>query len=98
MRDALERSDIETFFEVLGERGTLLDSIFAHERPFDLGADWEEMASALSLQNHALREAAESQRERMQRAIVRIEQVKEAQRSYHQLNEPSGILNENLRV
>ncbi len=98
LKDALEKGEMDTYFDVLDERGTLLDAILAYRHPSELDTDWKTTASALAHQNDALMEAAELQRRRMQNEMIRIEQVKEAQRSYAQLTAPPNILNENLRV
>lgn len=98
MKNALEQGQVDTYLALLDDRGTLLDTLLIYRHPSEVDPNWAEMASALSLQNDALMDIALSQRQRMQDAINRIEQVRDANRSYLQTPGRSNILNENLRV
>ncbi len=98
MQASLADGEMDTFFDLVAERGTLLEILRSYRHPSDVDADWEEMAAALTDQDKMLLTAAELQRERMRDAVTRVEQVKEAQRSYLRPGARSTILNENLRV
>lgn len=98
MITALERGEMDTYFTLLDERGTLLDRILDYRHPSEIDPGWKAAAEALALQHEAIMEIAASNSRRMQDAITRIEQVKEAQRSYHRPVGRSNILNANLRV
>ncbi|MEX0822377.1 MAG: hypothetical protein WD021_09550 [Rhodothermales bacterium] len=98
MKNALESGEINTYYDLVGERGTLLDTLESYRHPSDVASNWKEMATALADQNDELMEAAETEQRRIRDAITRFEQVRSAQRSYLHPTGRSNILNENLRV
>lgn len=97
MQSALEKGRIETYFDLLDERGRLLDQLSAYRHPSDVAQDWDRRAAELVAQNDALMRTAVAQRQRMQETLNRIGQVKAAQRSYRQAVARNTILDDNLR-
>lgn len=98
MKTCLENGDLDTFYDLVSERGTLLETLQSYRHPSEIDENWEERATVLSDQNAELMEAAETQRGRMKDAVTRLEQVKEAQRSYLRPGGRPNILNQNLRA
>lgn len=98
MQEALEAQDLELFFSLAEERGTVLDELKAYVRPAEAGPEWERLASALAEQQRALLAAAVAQEQRLGETLVELERFKSARQHYQQPAREGTILNGDLCV
>lgn len=98
MAAVLDTGDLEHYFQLLDERGTLLDQLDGYRHPSDIDPDWQDIALALQEQHQVLTAAIAEQERRMQEELAGMQRYKGASRSYHRQEARPQILNDNLRV
>lgn len=98
MASVLQNGDLEHYFELLDERGTLLEELNGYQHPSEIDPNWQEIAAALKEQHEILTAALADQERKMQEELAGMQRYKGASRSYHRPEERSQILDENLRV
>lgn len=95
---SLSNGDLDRYFELLDERGTLLDTLSRYKHPSEIDPDWENISRALKEQHHVIMDAVTECERRMQNTLTGMERFKDASRSYHQPEQRTQILNDDLRV
>lgn len=98
MASALQQGNLEHYFELLDERGTLLEEILGYQHPSEIDPNWKDVASALQEQYEVLTTALAEQERKMQEELGGMQRYKGASRSYQQSEARPQILNDNLRV
>lgn len=98
MQAALYNDDLDTFFQLTEQRGTLIDDLQAFTHPREIDPDWHDVADALEEQQVAINEALATQEQRLADALNNRERFKEARQQYHSSAPRSRILRQNLRV
>ncbi len=93
---ALEEGDLEQFFVLLEERGTLIDELPAYVDPAKNGADWSRWAQALDEQQQVLAHAAAAGHRRLGEALASMGRYKSARQQYQPRPRPGSILDQNL--
>ena len=97
MYGALSEEDLDHFFELTAERGTLLDSLSQYNKPADIDPRWEGKAKALTDQFERLSTAFAGQEQKMGHALETMGRFKMARSQYNQRPTGNCILNRNLR-
>lgn len=96
---ALDAGELELFFELVHERGTLLESIQNSVQPAEIDPEQRRrMGAALAEQQQQLVTAAAAQHRRLGEALVEIERFKSARQQYRQQPRGGRILSEHLSV
>lgn len=98
LASALVDGDLDSYFDLLDERGTLLDGLNAYQHPSDIDPDWQEISEALQEQHHVLTIAVAEREREMQEALAELERFKGAARTYQRSEPRAQILNSDLRV
>ncbi len=98
MVSVLQNGDVDRYFELLEERGTLVEELNGYDRPSENDPDRSALEAALKEQHQVLLQAVADQERRMQEALAGMQRYRGAARSYQRPDERSQILNENLRV
>ena len=93
---ALEAGDVETFACLMQERGALVERLQSFAHPADVDPDWQQHASALQQQHHAIVKAATARKEQFEEALEALGHVKRARARYHKRPARASILNKNL--
>lgn len=96
MASALQNDQVEPYFQLVEERGTLLEELDRYEHPSEIDPDWQEIATALQEQYQVLTTAIAAQERRMQEELAAVQRYKGASRSYQPSARPAQILNQNL--
>lgn len=98
MQAALANDDLERFFALVAERGTLLESLKAYAHPADITPDWEQTAAALGEQYRMITEAMAAHEDRLGVALATQERYRDAHQRYHPPPASGTILNSDLSV
>jgi hypothetical protein len=93
MCSALHADDLETFFGLVQERGTLLEKLHRYAHPAEIDPNWERTAAALAQQQTLLNEALADQEQRMSEALHALERFKDARTVYAQRPARGVVLN-----
>ena len=93
---ALNSDQIECFFELTNERGTLLDSLRQYENPAEVDPEWDRKAKALAEQYDKLSTALASQEQKMGETLGSFKRFARARSEYAQKPRSGRILNQNV--
>lgn len=96
MGTALDSEDLDQFFALTEERGTLLEGLNAYEHPAEICPDWQQLASALKEQHQRITGAIAAQERRLTEGLGSIEKYKGAQQSYSSPPPRNSILHQDV--
>lgn len=92
MYEALAAEDLDTFFSLVHERGTLLDELRTYDHPADVDPRWEARAAALAEQHRVLSDAVAAHERRLGASLAAVERYHAAQQHYRQRPRSGTIL------
>ncbi len=96
--DAAAADDWDAFLALMDERAALIDRLRAFDHPSEVDARWEQQGEVLARQHERLNRALTGRKEHLQRALVHVEKLKEAQAHYGQApTARTPVLRENVR-
>lgn len=98
LSSALAEGDLDSYFDLLDERGTLLEGLNEYQHPSEIDPDWLEISEALQEQHYVLTIAVAERERQMQEALTELERFKGAARTYQRSEPRAQILNSDLRV
>jgi len=98
LSSALVSGDLENYFELLDQRGRLVDRLQEFQHPSEIDSDWRGVSEALRKQHQVLTYAFTERERQMQEELTELERFKEAARTYQIVEPRTQILNRDLRV
>ncbi len=96
MCGALKSNDLNTFFNLVQERETLITQLRGYAHASEVDPDWERYAALMKSQHHDLQQAMTERQQQMAQMLEGFVRFKEAKRSYAAHPRPEGILHEHV--
>lgn len=97
MRSALESEDVDSFYELVVDRGSLLDRLNRHSDAVARSEAWNQISARLREQHVVLTTIMAQQEARLQKTLNSLNRFKDAQRSYTGKSPRGSILRDHVR-